>query len=564
MNTMSVGRFQGQRVAIYARFSSSLQREASIDDQVRRCRDFIVANGGVVDPNLIFSDAAVSGSSLVRPAFERMIALVDRKPAGVDAIVAEDLSRITRDFADAANIFQRLRYLQIPLIGIADGVDTSSRNAKLTFTVKSLVADLYIDELRDRTLRGLEGRALAGYSTGGLPLGYRSAPVLDAFDRVIGHRIEIDPEGAAIVRRVFDEYLAGRSLEAIARLFNEENVPPPRARTRHRRKGWVASTVREMVRNESYVGIWRYKQQQWVKVPGTNTRRPRKRDAAEVIVREYPERRIIPAEIWSATKKRIAEVRACYVPSDRAKHAVSSGKQNNYVLSGLLKCGRCGAPMTIHAGTSARYYRCSDAKKRGTCSNRLALREDVAKRRLLDALGERFRSPASLTYLRKKLAQRLGEISREATGELAERKARLARTEERIGGLVTFITQGDQSEYVRKALVDLEAQAKTEKAAIAELLAQATKPIELPSADAVIAKSFDLERIIEKDPLRGREALKRLFAGGVIAVHPQPEGHYLAESQLFPLALVLGSAADQSCGPAMVARGGIEPPTFGL
>jgi hypothetical protein len=52
------------------------------------------------------------------------------------------------------------------------------------------------------------------------------------------------------------------------------------------------------VRNEAYVGIWRYKQKQWVKVPGTNTRRPRKRDVADVIVREYPERRIIPSEIW--------------------------------------------------------------------------------------------------------------------------------------------------------------------------------------------------------------------------------------------------------------------------
>jgi hypothetical protein len=52
--------------------------------------------------------------------------------------------------------------------------------------------------------------------------------------------------------------------------------------------------------------------------------------------------------------------------------------------------------------------------------------------------------------------------------------------------------------------------------------------------------------------------------GGVIAVHPQPEGHYVAESRLFPLALVLNSSADLSCGPAMVARGGIEPPTFGL
>ena len=71
-----------------------------------------------------------------------------------------------RDFADAAQIFKTLQYARVPLISVADGIDTSTKHAKLTYTIKSLVADLYLDDLRDKTLRGMEGRALAGFATG--------------------------------------------------------------------------------------------------------------------------------------------------------------------------------------------------------------------------------------------------------------------------------------------------------------------------------------------------------------------------------------------------------------
>jgi hypothetical protein len=66
------------------------------------------------------------------------------------------------------------------------------------FTPKSLMSDLYIDELRDKTLRGLEGRAIAGLSTGGFPLGYRSDPERDSYGRTIGHRISVDEQGAKV------------------------------------------------------------------------------------------------------------------------------------------------------------------------------------------------------------------------------------------------------------------------------------------------------------------------------------------------------------------------------
>ena len=86
----------------------------------------------------------------------------------IDGIVPEDLSRISRDTADSATVFKKLQFYAVPLLSVGDGIDTSAKGAKLSYTVKSLVADLDIEDLQgDKTLRGLEGRALSqGFATG--------------------------------------------------------------------------------------------------------------------------------------------------------------------------------------------------------------------------------------------------------------------------------------------------------------------------------------------------------------------------------------------------------------
>src|SRR5437773_1282478 len=96
------------RPAIYARFSSSRQDERSIEDQVRRCREHLGDRDGTVE---VFADYAVSGASLKRPGFEALMAAVDA--GAVTAIVTEDISRISRDFADAAHFFKRLQYARV-------------------------------------------------------------------------------------------------------------------------------------------------------------------------------------------------------------------------------------------------------------------------------------------------------------------------------------------------------------------------------------------------------------------------------------------------------------------
>jgi Arc/MetJ-type ribon-helix-helix transcriptional regulator len=111
-------------------------------------------------------------------------------------------------------------------------------------------------------------------------------------------------------------------------------------------------------------------------------------------------------------------------------------------------------------------------------------------------------------------------------------------TSHRIAGIINFISAGDHSDYMRKALQDLEAQAKTEKAAIAALRQDAARPIELPTPAEVAASSMALAEVMEADPLRARESLRRLFEGGQLLLHPQPGGFYVAQGRIDVLAFL--------------------------
>jgi site-specific DNA recombinase len=542
---------RGKRIAIYARFSSEKQSETSIDDQVRRCREFVEREGGSVEPVRVFTDYATSGASLARSGFEAMMALTSGSRPAIDVIVAEDLSRITRDLADGALLFRRLQFLGVKLLGVADGVDTSAKHAKLTYTVKNLVADIYLDDLRDKTLRGLEGRHHANLSTGNPPYGYRSIAIPGPNGDPAGRRLEVDEEKAAVVRRVFALFLDGRSLCAIAKLLHREGVPAPRAGSRHRRQGWINGTIRAFLHNEKYVGIWRYKQTQWIKVPGENRRIPRRREASEVLEQLRPDLRIIDQDTWREVRARLAKIRAHYTrnPNGPPKGRAHSGKQTHYLFSGLLFCA-CGAPMIIHGG-AVPAYRCPDHTKRGTCSNSLAVSEAVTRTRILAELRDKLLSPDGIGYARKKIAAQLGELARTRNVEVDDRRSRLERTEARIAGLVKFISEGDHSAYVRSTLLDLEAQAKAEKEAIAAIVREASEPIHLPSPAELERVVYDIDARLHQDPLAARELLRRLFKDGRVVLEPQPDRIYLARTEVFPLLLLSEGVRDHG-GPRLL------------
>jgi site-specific DNA recombinase len=544
-------------VLIYARYSSDNQRQASIDDQVRVCREFIKRGGGDPDRAEVFADYAVSGRGMDRTDFERLMSRVNTGRAGV--VVTEEVGRLSRDFADSAQIFKQLQFAETPLLGVSDGIDTSAKGAKLMFAMRSLVADQYIDDLRDKTLRGLEGRALAGYATGNVPYGYHTVPVVDARGSAIGSQIEIHEGAAKIIRRIFEESSKGRSLTTIAHALNRDGVASPRVGTRHTAFGWGASTIRAILYNERYAGVWRFKERQWVKVPGTNKRRPKPRDPSEVMEQVRPELRIIDADLWATVRSRLTAVRNRYTAKRNAGDKPTGGggvvrSASNYVLSGILVCARCGSPMSIHAGTSAAYYRCQTNRAKGTCDHSTSFREDVARREILTAIRERLLSADGLQYVRRRIAEELRDYTKNLDAEIKDRRTRLTRTEDKIRGLIDFIANGDRSDYISSTLRDLEAFARTEKAEIAALVQAAQEPLRLPSIDEVTTQVRDLDRWLTESPETGREQLRALLEEGTIRLDTTADGRAMATISLVPEPLFFAANRKRET-PGVASRG---------
>src|SRR5580693_1894018 len=207
------------RAVIYARYSSDLQRDASIEDQIRLCRGQIDKEGWQYLH--AYTDRASSGASTLRPAYQAL--LEDARRGGFDIVIAEALDRLSRDQEDVAGLLKRLRFAGVRLFTVAEG-----EIGELHVGLKGTMNALFLRDLADKTRRGLEGRVRAGRSGGGLCFGYDLVREHDARgEPIYGGRSVNEPE-AAIVRRIFAEFGAGKSPRRIAIDLNRDGVPGPR------------------------------------------------------------------------------------------------------------------------------------------------------------------------------------------------------------------------------------------------------------------------------------------------------------------------------------------------
>src|SRR6266403_5842482 len=210
------------RVALYARYSSDNQRDASIEDQLRICREKAKRENWTVVST--YKDAGISGASMIlRPGIQTL--LQDAQRQQFDVVLAEALDRISRDQADVATLFKHLRFAGVPIITLAEG-----EISELHVGLKGTMNALFLKDLAAKTHRGLEGRVRAGRSGGGLCYGYDVVREQDARgEQIHGGRI-IDEAEAEIVRRIFREFATGKAPRAIARGLNADRLAGPRGR----------------------------------------------------------------------------------------------------------------------------------------------------------------------------------------------------------------------------------------------------------------------------------------------------------------------------------------------
>ena len=155
--------------AIYARYSTDRQSEASLDDQFRVCEVRAVAEGIAVTAR--HGDQGISGSTPVaqRPGGRALLA--DALARRVNVVLVESLDRISRDQVELERTVRRFEHHGIRLIGVCDGYDSSAAGRKVIRAVRGIVAEPYLDDLRAKTHRGLAGKHLAGFSAGGRSYG---------------------------------------------------------------------------------------------------------------------------------------------------------------------------------------------------------------------------------------------------------------------------------------------------------------------------------------------------------------------------------------------------------
>ena len=295
------------KVAIYARYSSDNQRDASIADQLRVCREFAARQEWTVVEQ--FTDHAISGATLLRSGFQTLMR--DALNQRFDVVLAEALDRFSRDQEDTAGLFKRLTFAGVNIVTLAEG-DITHLHVGLTGTMNAL----FLKDLADKTRRGLRGRVELGKSGGGLCYGYKVTHATHDGAATTGSR-EIIPAEAEVILRIFRDYAAGLSPKALAKRLNAERCPGPGGAP------WNPSTIHGnpargtgILNNELYIGRLVWNRLRYVKDPDTGKRVSRPNPPSELVTTAVPELRIADNELWNQVKARQLEMRRVAAKGD--------------------------------------------------------------------------------------------------------------------------------------------------------------------------------------------------------------------------------------------------------
>ncbi|MFD2741665.1 recombinase family protein [Sulfitobacter aestuarii] len=431
------------RTVIYARFSTDMQRDASIEDQIRSCREHAERQGlDVVD---VYSDKAVSGASLMRSGVQKL--LQGAQDNCFDVVLSEALDRLSRNQADIALIYQKLQFRDVLIETVSEG-----SISEMHIGLKGTMNSLFLKDLAAKTHRGLKGRALAGKSAGGKAYGYRAVIHYNASGDPIRGERKIDPTEANIVRRIFTDYAAGLSPKKIAEALNAKKIASPSGR------GWGASTLhgnRErgtgILNNELYIGRQIWNRLAYIKDPETGRRVSRLKPEAEWVITEIPELRIVDQDLWNAVRARQGAMKVKNTPT-----AIWDRRRPKTLFSGLMKCGGCGGGFSKVSQTS---FGCSTARNKGktVCDNMATIGQAELERLVLDALQNNLMDQEALAIFCQEYARERNRLQAEASLSRNALEKELAATRKDHAKLVDAIIAGIPAEHVKDRMLALDA-----------------------------------------------------------------------------------------------------------
>ena len=508
------------RAVIYARYSSDLQREESIEDQVEVCRRFAHGQGWLVADT--YTDAAISGASRHRPSFQSMLS--DARLKKFDIVVCEAVDRLGRRLADTADLQDNLAFLGIRLFTPSSGEITA-----LHVAIMGMMAQMSLRDIGEKTKRGQLGRVRKGKVPSGLAYGYS---VVVGHEGDGGHR-SINPSEAIIVNRIFKEYSVGIAPEKIAKDLNSERVPGPGGRL------WSNTTIRGqskrgtgILNNSLYKGVLEWNRCSYVKDPA-NGRRVARPNSPEKWERcEVPDLRIVDDDIWRSVKQQQSKIRLSLrgqagIRAGAARHDLNSTHRARYLLSGILKCASCGGNLVIMGKDR---FGCSTRRRRGTCSSALSISRQSIELRVLHGLRERLVTPELLAIFIKEFQAEYARLQSETLSNPNQNAKLMDNVDKRMTAIMVAIEDGfyqPEMKYRMDALV-------AEKTRLLEIVSSGEQPRNLigqpQMKELYTRKVHKLELLFQEGGEVGRAAIEtmRSLITKVVVGTPSPTRDYSA------------------------------------
>ena len=432
------------KAAIYCRLSKEDEGKNGESESIQNQKSMLIQYAMEKGFELyqIYSDEDYSGIDRERPAFNEMIRAASEHR--FDVVLAKTQSRFTRDM-ELVEKYLHGKFIEwgVRFIAVVDHVDTDDTANKKSRQINGLINEWYLEDLSVNVRSVLDHKRKEGQYIASFALyGYQKDPAVKG-------RLQIDPEAAEVVKRIYAMTLCGVGAHKIAQILNEEGVPSPTAYKQQNGDGyhltrktpyeslWSSGTIYQMLHNQTYTGDLvqgrhkkvSYKSKRTIWLP-----------KSQWIVVENTHEAIIDKDTYDMVQQMM-------------QHRTRSGAGGMiHPLAGKVVCGCCGCIMEQTGrplkadGTRVHYVRCRMHQRapkqcgNKTCTNLEDLQELVL-RRIREYAAEYF-DPEKLELprrddpVRQRAQAQCGELKR-LKGEVERRRKAMQELYlDKVSGLI--------------------------------------------------------------------------------------------------------------------------------
>lgn len=466
----------------------------------------------------IYADEGISGTQTKkRTQFNRMIKRCKQKK--IDLILCKSISRFARNTVDCLEYIRQLRSLGIGVMFEKENIDT------LNMTSEFIIA-LY------GSFAQAESESISKNITWGIEKQFREGKVRYQMNNVLGYRMGSDgkpyiiEKEAQIVRRIYDLFLEGMSLERIADIMESEGE-----RRRNGRSDWQKNNVRSILNNEKYVGD-AILQKSYTTDCITHKRSINYEDKAKYLVHDCHDA-IIDRDTYNRAQQEIAKRSSVIKRSDKTK--TDHGKYSSiYALSEILICGECGSSyrrVTWNShGHKLIVWRCINRLDHGTkyCKCSPSINEEKLQSAIVTSLNQIYSGRSELISIMEQNLDCVLTEEDELGQAISKMGNRIKEIEKARDNLVTLVTTGaididasddkfkalkSEEEYLREQITII--QSKTESKDELRLMIQTiTDELEKYNDSLITYSDIAVRKIIDCIKVLSKTEIEITFKGG--------------------------------------------------